>query len=110
MGFWVRPPPLAWELPEKGRRGGPVLLVPGSLSPGQGPLEQLLSGCVDEAELRLALAGQGWVHGGRRVGWGLHVPWPSVCGDVLRLQSLWLATSFDFSCPFSPPSLIFLFT
>lgn len=62
-------------------------MVPGSPSPGQGRLEQLLSGCVDEAGLRLALAGQGWVHGGRRVGWGLHVPWPSVCGDVLCLQS-----------------------
>lgn len=85
-------------------------MVPGSPSPSQGRLEQLLSRCVDEAELRLALVGQGWVHGGRGVGWGLHVPWASACGDVLSLQSPWPATSFDFSCPFSPPSLIFLFT
>ena len=85
-------------------------MVSGSPSLGQDWLEQLLSACVDEAELRLALAGQDWVQGCGGVGWGLHVPWPSACRDALREQSPWLATSFDFSCPFLPPSLIFLFT
>lgn len=47
-------------------------MVSGSLSLGQDQLEQLLSGRVDEAELRLVLAGQDWVQRGDGAGWGLH--------------------------------------